>query len=87
MEDSRRRPYAAYPLLVVGGHDAYMSGESGARFYPDRSMTRAEMAQVLYNLLAAKLAVTKSSFTDVRFRGLVLHGGQFPGTDGSAQRL
>lgn len=65
LENTEEETYGAYPLLVVGGHDAYMSGESGARFYPNRSMTRAEMAQVLYNLLAAKLAVTKSSFTDV----------------------
>ena len=47
MEDSKQETFASYPLLVVGGHEAYMSGEAGARFYPDRAMTRAEMAQVL----------------------------------------
>lgn len=65
MEDSQQETFAAYPLLVVGGHEAYMSGEEGARFYPDRAMTRAEMAQVLYNLLASYPPVTGGSFSDV----------------------
>lgn len=65
MEDSQQETFAAYPLLVVGGHEAYMSGEAGARFYPDRAMTRAEMAQVLYNLLASYPPVTDGSFSDV----------------------
>ena len=65
MEDSQQETFAAYPLLVVGGHEAYMSGEAGARFYPDRAMTRAEMAQVLYNLLASYPPVTGGSFSDV----------------------
>lgn len=65
MEDSQQETFAAYPLLVVGGHESYMSGEEGARFYPDRAMTRAEMAQVLYNLLASYPPVTGGSFSDV----------------------
>ena len=65
MEDSQQETFASYPLLVVGGHEAYMSGEAGARFYPDRAMTRAEMAQVLYNLLASYPPVTGGSFSDV----------------------
>ena len=65
MEDSQQEPFASYPLLVVGGHESYMSGEAGARFYPDRAMTRAEMAQVLYNLLASYPPVTGGSFSDV----------------------
>ena len=65
MEDSKQETFASYPLLVVGGHEAYMSGEAGARFYPDRAMTRAEMAQVLYNLLASYPPVTGGSFSDV----------------------
>lgn len=65
MEDSQQETFASYPLLVVGGHEAYMSGEAGARFYPDRAMTRAEMAQVLYNLLASYPPVTDGSFSDV----------------------
>lgn len=65
MEDSQQETFASYPLLVVGGHEAYMSGEEGARFYPDRAMTRAEMAQVLYNLLASYPPVTGGSFSDV----------------------
>lgn len=65
MEDSQQETFASYPLLVVGGHEAYMSGEEGARFYPDRAMTRAEMAQVLFNLLASYPPVTGGSFSDV----------------------
>ena len=65
MEDSKQETFASYPLLVVGGHESYMSGEEGARFYPDRAMTRAEMAQVLYNLLASYPPVTGGSFSDV----------------------
>lgn len=65
LEDSEEDTFAAYPLLVTGGHAAYMHGEAGARFYPDRAMTRAEMAQVLYNLLAAKPPVSESQFEDV----------------------
>ena len=65
MEDSQQETFASYPLLVVGGHESYMSGEEGARFYPDRAMTRAEMAQVLYNLLASYPPVTDGSFSDV----------------------
>lgn len=65
MEDSQQETFASYPLLVVGGHESYMSGEEGARFYPDRAMTRAEMAQVLYNLLASYPLVTDGSFSDV----------------------
>ena len=57
--------FSAYPLLVVGGHKAYMSGEAGAMFYPDRNMTRAEMAQVLYNLLASYPSVSGNHFSDV----------------------
>lgn len=65
MEDSQQETFASYPLLVVGGHESYMSGEAGARFYPDRAMTRAEMAQVLCNLLASYPPVTGGSFSDV----------------------
>ncbi len=65
LEESQEETYDAYPLLVVGGHKAYMSGEPGAKFYPDRNMTRAEMAQVLYNLLASYPSVTENHFSDV----------------------
>ena len=48
LEETEEETFAAYPLLKTGGHEAYMSGEAGARFYPDRAMTRAEMAQDVY---------------------------------------
>ena len=65
LEETQEETYAAYPLLVTGTHKAYMAGEAGSRFYPERAMTRAEMAQVLYNLLAARPAVQKGHFSDV----------------------
>lgn len=65
LEDSEEDTFASYPLLVTGGHAAYMHGEAGAMFYPSRAMTRAEMAAMLYNLLAAKPPVTESNFEDV----------------------
>lgn len=57
--------FSASSLLVTGGHDTYLGGYSGALFMPDRTMTRAEAAQMLYNLLAAKPAVDSSAFSDV----------------------
>ena len=65
LEEAEEETLAAYPLLKTGGHEAYMSGEAGARFYPDRAMTRAEMAQVLYNSLASYPPVEQSYFDDV----------------------
>ncbi len=56
---------AASSLLIVGGHKTYMNGAPGGYFNPNNPMTRAEAAQMLYNLLAAKPAVTKSQFPDV----------------------
>lgn len=55
----------ATPLLVTGGHDTYLSGYTGGYFKPNNAMTRAEVASMLYNLLAAKPPVTESKFTDV----------------------
>lgn len=57
---------AASSLLVTGGHKTYLSGYAGAQFRPDQVMTRAETAQMLYNLLAAKTPVTESAFSDVK---------------------
>lgn len=58
--------YAAQSLLVTGGHKPYMSGYKGALFHPDQIMTRAEVAQTLYNLLSAKTPVSTSAFSDVK---------------------
>lgn len=56
---------AAASILVTGGHKTYLSGYAGSLFKPDQVMTRAEVAQMLYNLLAAKTPVTESAFSDV----------------------
>lgn len=57
--------FAAKNILVVGGHKTYMSGYSGGLFKPDKYMTRAEVAVMLYNLMAAKPPVSESAFSDV----------------------
>ena len=65
LEETQEETFDATALLKVGGHDAYMSGEAGALFFPDRAMTRAEMAQVLYNLLVSYPTVSENYFSDV----------------------
>ena len=55
----------ALPLLVVGGHDTYLSGYEGAYFKPENHMLRGEVASMMYNLLAVKPPVTQPKFTDV----------------------
>ena len=50
--------------LNTTDHGKYMDGASDGLFYPDRSMTRAETAQVLYSLLAEKPA-ERVSYADV----------------------
>lgn len=65
LKENEEQPFAAGALLVTGGHKTYMNGYSGALFMPERIMTRAEAAQMLYNLLAAKPPVTESQFSDV----------------------
>ena len=39
--------------LDTGDHRAYLSGYPDGAFGPDRSMTRAEVAQMLFNLLSS----------------------------------
>lgn len=57
--------FAAKSLLVTGGHKTYLKGYPGKVFRPDNAMTRAEVASMLYGLLAAKPAVSTSKFSDV----------------------
>ncbi len=57
--------YTAAQLLVPGGHETYLGGYNDGLFRPQKAMTRAEVAQMLYNLLAAKPAVSESAFSDV----------------------
>lgn len=48
-------------------HKKYMQGYENGDFRPDNNMSRAEAAQMFFNLLTAeqKASVTKKSFTDV----------------------
>ena len=51
--------------LETEKHDAYMNGKGNGKFAPDASMTRAEAAQMFYNLLKNKTADQNVQFTDV----------------------
>lgn len=44
-------------------HDAYLHGSSDGGFYPEKELSRAEMAQIIYNL--GNYSETSSSFSDV----------------------
>ncbi len=57
--------YQAAQLLVTGGHQTYLGGYDDGLFRPQKAMTRAEVAQMLYNLLAEKPEVSESAFSDV----------------------
>ena len=63
--ENNSMPFAVDSLLVMGGHKTYMSGYAGATFRPEAAMTRAEVAMMLYNLLASKPSVSESQFSDV----------------------
>ncbi len=52
-------------ILILGGHDTYLGGYPGALFGPEKYMTRAEVAQMLYNLLSKKPENTSLKFSDV----------------------
>ena len=51
--------------LNTQDHMAYLSGYPGGAFGPDRNMTRAEAAQMFYNLLLDKDVPATVSFDDV----------------------
>lgn len=56
---------AEHVKLKTGGHDPYMTGFSDGRFKPNSSITRAEVAQVIYSLLEEKPEGASASFSDV----------------------
>lgn len=63
--ESQETAYNDGPLLIMGGHDTYLNGYPGALFKPEKGMTRAEVAQMLYNLLTTKPETSESKFSDV----------------------
>lgn len=65
LEENQAQVFEAGSLLVTGGHATYMEGYGDGTFRPDRTMTRAEASQVLYQLLAAKPPVSGTAFDDV----------------------
>ena len=65
LEESQLQVFDAGSLLITGGHATYMSGYGDGTFRPENSMTRAEAAKVLYELLAAKPPVSGTNFDDV----------------------
>lgn len=56
---------ADWPLLT-GTHDKYMDGMEDGKFWPEKYMTRAQFAQVIYNLLKNKPASKSNIFSDVK---------------------
>lgn len=52
-------------LLVTDDHIAYMKGDEQGNFRPEGNITRAETAQMFYNLLKDKNVTGQPSFTDV----------------------
>ena len=52
-------------LLETTLHNAYMHGYGNGEFGPNRSMTRAEVAQMFYNLLRSKDVPITVNFVDV----------------------
>lgn len=53
-------------LLRTGDHEPYLSGYQGRRFQPDKNMSRAEAAQMLYSLLREPMQGAGGRFSDVR---------------------
>ena len=51
--------------LETENHIAYMSGVGAGRFEPNANMTRAQVAQMFYNLLLDKRITVTASFSDV----------------------
>lgn len=51
--------------LETSGHPAYLSGYEDGSFAPDSGMTRAEAAQMFYNLLLDKDVPVTAAFSDV----------------------
>lgn len=62
-EDQAFTAYQTIPLNTQE-HNKYMDGMEDGLFHPDQYMTRAQAAQVLYNLLAEK-PVAQVSYSDV----------------------
>lgn len=56
---------AAGQVLRMGTHEAYMPGIVEDYFFPSRVMTRAEIAQTLYNLLRDKPRDPECNYSDV----------------------
>ena len=49
---------------VVGSHEKYMDGDTKGMFQPSRALTRAELAQILYGVIASR-PDTSPTFYDV----------------------
>lgn len=50
--------------IKTGAHTKYMSGLNDGLFHPSQPLTRAEMAQMLYNIVVERPGIT-ASFSDV----------------------
>ena len=68
-QDSVLAPGSVYQasgqVLRMGTHEAYMPGVQGNQFFPSQVMSRAEIAQTLYNLLKEKPENPSCQYSDV----------------------
>ncbi len=58
-------PTVVSRLLETRTHIAYITGDADGRFNPDRALTRAEAAQMFYNLLIDKNVSVGAPYSDV----------------------
>ena len=64
-------------LLDTENHNQYLFGYPEGTFGPDQNMTRAEVAQMFYNLLVDKNVAITASFEAVSYTHLDVYKRQF----------
>lgn len=64
-EETEKTYETVSDLLETVQHNAYVNGSDG-KFYPNSAITRAEAAQMFYNLLRDKTGIAGKSFQDVK---------------------
>ncbi len=57
---------ASSSALRTGDHEAYLSGYAGKLFKPANNVTRAEVSQMIFNLLLEQPEDPEASFSDVK---------------------
>ncbi len=65
MPDKDTTLYAVWEKIELIDHNAYITGYPDGRVLPDKSITRAEAAQIFYNLIPNKNITITKTFKDV----------------------